>query len=332
MKTTCYHLITLLFLLSATACNDVNEVMLAGGGIIGTGSPEGSRVPGKSVPLLEETATTQVLNVGPITQLDPLTVNGIAYDTKDAFITMDDQQVYVEDLKLGMVVQIEGEQTDTSGTAQFIKFSDNVKGPVQKLEGTYLTILNQRVKVDSSSVLEGLETLAELTEGQWVAVSGLVGVNEGIVATRLALVEPSLAKIRGHLTHFDPATQTFAIGGLLVDYQALQTLEGELGEGRFAEVRGNFSNGQLIADYLTIEETPLGGRPTEDTLLEWQGIISYLGMPGTFKVSHLPVTTTLSTVFVEGTSLDLRVGMRVAVKGYLDAEGKLVGEEVRLLQ
>lgn len=339
MKTITYRFIMLLILLLTAACNDEETLMIAGGGIGGTGSPEGTApvAPGGGAPLIGDIAmktSISPLNVGPITQVNPLIVNGTTYDTQNALIFINDEQMSLDNLKVGMIVKVEGDKDDSlkTGVAQTVTFSEMVRGPIQAIEQDALIVLGQRVQVDSWTALDGFQSLNELKMGQWVGVSGLTQTAQEMKATYLVLIpEAPLAQVKGWITQLDPVTQTFMLGNLVVDYRALQLLTGDINEGQFATIKGQWLDQQLVADYLTIEPGPLG-LLGEGTLLEFHGIVNEVNPPETFSLSDLAVLTTTETLFVDGTSEDIGIGERVTVRGHIDSEGRLVGEEVRFFR
>ena len=337
MRTRMYRSITLFLLLLVSACNDEETLMIAGGGIGGTGTPEQSTPAGGTVPNVGTISmkTSMIpLNVGPLTQVHPLIVNGVTYDTQNALILINDEQAFLEDLKIGMMVKVEGEKDDAlkTGTAQLVAFNETLRGPIQTIEQDSLTVLNQTVKVDTWTVLEEMRGLYELKVGQWVGISGFSSLGQTIQATRLVPVpEAPLSRIRGQISQIDSVLQTFMLGKLKVDYRNLQLLTGDITENQFAEVQGQWLDNQFVADYLTIESGPLGFLG-EGRSLELYGTVKDVKGPDTFSLSDFSVLTTPETLFVDGTLEDIQEGERLTVRGHLDSEDRLVGEEVKFLR
>jgi hypothetical protein len=295
----------LLFLI---ACGgDESSSNLAGGGIGGTG-----------------------MSSGPISAFGSIFVNGIEFETDDTIIVINGQEATESDLKIGMVVQVEGtiDPNRNTGNASRIDFNENVKGPVQEIDDDTLIVLGQTVTVDQLTVLDGIIELTDLNVGDVVNVSGLVDADGTIHAT-LIVRESSVVEFEvvGRVANLDLATQTFTIGDLTIDYsQTLRLDVGVLNNGLSVEVKGTFVGEVLMASSV-VKEDDLSSADV-GTIIEIAGFITRFNNSFDFDVAHLSVTTTPQTVFLFGNADDLALDVKVEVEGKLDANGVLILEEV----
>jgi len=307
----------LLVLLFITACNggDEDSSNIAGGGIGGTG-----------------------ISIGPISAFGSIFVNGIKFETDNTVITVNGQPKHESDLKVGMVVQIEGiiDSDSNTGNAARIDFNENVKGPIQSFDynNNTLIVLGQTVIVEQLTVLDGIINLTDLNVGDIVNVSGLVDA-EGIIRATWIARESDIGEfeIVGRVTNLTPATQTFAIGAITIDYSQVLRLDipsGSLANGLLVEVKGIFK-GTPIGEVLmatSVETQEELFNADVGTLFEIEGFIAQFKNSFDFKIAQLPVTTTSQTVFQFGSAEDLAFGVKVEVTGKLDANNVLVLEEI----
>ncbi len=321
-------------LLFITACNDTN-LSLTGGGIGGTGNPFPE---GMTDPILTtKVGVGESINIGPITGfnqvfVNSILVNGIEYDLSQAAeIIMNGQSATAADLKLGMIVQIQGTITDEgnkTGTANRIEANENVVGPLQFVDETNssLTVLGQTVIINPFTILDGFADMSELRNNNILAVSGLTDEMDHVLATRIALVSPSNSfQVRGRAS-LDAVEQTATMGHLTVDCSQTPFAETTAAEMHLIDVKGKLSGNRLIADQCQLVES-----------VEWnnfaairlEGVITRFNTTADFDVDQLPVTVSPTTQFQLGTVTDLTLGSRLKVTGSRDENGVLVAEEIQ---
>ena len=74
------------------------------------------------------TGGTGIVSSGQITGKGSITVNGIKYETQGAQIFQDGTLVSDDSqLKVGMIVEIEGTVNGSTGTAAIVRFDDSIK-------------------------------------------------------------------------------------------------------------------------------------------------------------------------------------------------------------
>ena len=259
-------------------------------------------------------------------------VNGIEYDlSQTAKIIVNGQAATAADLKLGMIVQVQGTITDEenkTGVANRIEANENVVGPLQSIDevNSRLTVLGQTVIINPFTIFDGFADISELRNNNTLAVSGLTDEIDHILATRIALVSPSNSfQVRGRAS-LNAIEQTATMGHLTVDCSQTPFTETTADEMHLLDVKGKLSGNRLIAEQCQLVES-----------VEWNNfatirlecIITRFNTAADFDVDHLPVTVNPATQFQLGTVTDLTLGSRLKVKGSRDENGVLVAEEIQ---
>lgn len=314
MKTEYFLKLCVVATVLLAACDDTRySLHISGGGISGTG-----------------------ISIGPIADFDLVLVNGIAFETSSALITVNGQPATQDALKIGMIVQVEGtQQTDgKTGMAEHIRFNENVKGPVQSIDNNSLQVLGQTVYVEQQTILDGISDLSALNTGDVISVSGLVDANAAIHATWIGREQAlNTFEVVGRVAQLDQSTQTFSIGALTINYGLALEIDipnGRLYSGLLVEVQGGFTGPLteeiLMASHITTEDELLAAEA--GTAVEVEGFITRFNTPTDFEVAWLTATTTDQTVFQWGRADDLAQGVKVEIEGTLNQQGVLVLEEV----
>ena len=274
------------------------------------------------------TATAQnSFSTGAISGFGSVIVNGVHWsDDASVEITLDDDKGIKDDLRVGMVVEIEGDDNGNgSGKARKIRFENIVRGPVESVDtvGNTLVVLGQTVKASGATVFDNVADLTGIAKGDIVAVSGWFDnfdptQTNNIVARR---IEKKLApftgelKVKGFVKSIDATARTFKINNLLVDFSSAQfpnSAAASLMNGLFVDVRTHALptplGGKLVAEIVKVKEAKPA--PAEGALVEVEGIITDLDpVAKTFKVGGIPVDA--KAIDISG----LANGMKVEVKG-----------------
>ena len=275
---------------------------------------------------------------GTINGFGSVIVNGVRYSTSGATITVDGQAATESDLRVGQVVRIEGtvDAGGTTGTARSITFDDEVEGPVQGIDPVTarLVVLGQTVQVgagtsfDDSIVPRSLEGLAV---GDRVEVSGLVGADGVIAATRIELKTiAGPLEVKGTVESVDTVARRFRINQLQVDY-ATATLggftSGQPANGDLVEAKGAIdASGVLVATRVERRSASLSG--TIEDRADLEGLVTRYVSATDFDVAGQRVTTTTGTRYEGGTAASLALNVAVEVEGGFDAAGRVVATEV----
>lgn len=315
-------LFTSVALLIMVSCGGGSDV--AGGGIGGTG-----------------------VSQGPITGFGSVFVNGIEFHTTGTEIEIEDNSRQPEsELRTGMVVKIEWEK-DSSGTnytARRIVYSDDVQGSVSGLTGNTFTVLGRKVAVTSLTVFDGGLTglpgslgSTPLANGQVVEVSGLIGVNGNIQATRIELKDSSSAlgfELKGVVSGFNAVAKTFIIAGVIVDYSGV-TPTADLGDGVCVEVKGDLSNvvtgSPLSPTEIKLDDScTAGGAEGQEVKVE--GLIAGFTVGASqFTVNGQTVRVTPQTLYGSDNASMLVDNAKVEVEGTLSG-GFLIVKKISFRQ
>mgnify|MGYP001607228697 CR=1 FL=1 len=324
-------------LFAVTSCGpmsltgDNNE--LAGGGIGGTG-----------------------ISVGKITAAvnSSVSVNGVAFDTTNASVTVDGMVGNRSNLKVGMIVKVDGifNQDGTTGVAVNIEFKDILEGPVGSVVSNTLVVLGQTVSVSSSTIFDdfpdingdGLFDVNDIMEGNIVEVSGFVDASGVIHATYISRKAASIVsdgfeiELKGTIAKLDSFAMTFTIGSLTIEYNSntefKDTSAEVLKNGLYVEVKssaGTIGN-VLIASKIELEDE--GHNLDEGDEFEVEGFVtdtSALLAENKFKLEGQTVLITSNTKFENGINIDnIIVNVKLEVEGTVDAYGVLVADKIEI--
>jgi len=289
---------------------------------------------------------------GVITGFGSVFINGVEYETDGARFIVDGVEGDESLLKLGMVVSLNGRVNSdgATGTAWEIEFDNEVEGVVLAnnfAKDKTLNIMGLTVRIDDETVFESniteISDMANIVTGNIIEVSGYSGGDGNILATRLEVKklthevgdEVELKGKVGHLT-----ATTFMIGDLTINY-ALALFDDDLSsgltEGLFVEVKsrdGLNEAQQLIAYEIDVKgrnsklERPKNSEKNDD--IEIQGMVTSMANLPEFTVNGVPVILNDQTYFEYGDVSLLVNGMKLKVEGYLDENGKLVAEKIKL--
>lgn len=190
-------------------------------------------------------------------------VNGVQYNTSSSEISVNGDAGQTE-LELGMVAEVTGTVSDDgqSGTAEQIKVSHSIVGPVATVDPATgsMTVLGQKVTVDSNTVFEGAAGLASIAPDNMVEVSGLPDANGVILATRIekkrTAFVPNSTEVTVTGTVGDTYGSNFTIGGLTVSGK--KSVDG-VSEKTVVEVSGTvaYASGTLNATEVAVKDSTL---------------------------------------------------------------------------
>ena len=291
---------------------------------------------------------------GVITGFGSIFVNGVEYETNGANIVIDGKPGTEDDLRVGMVVTLEGSASGNSGTAVSISFSDEMEGPIESVsvaaDGTgTLTVMGQNVEITADTVFDsnvaGVTAVEQLAQGHIVEISGYGDGAGNVIATRIELKAPDALtylnngnddlELKGLISNLDTTNKTFQIGNMTVNYSGA-TLEGELSnglqEGVYVEVKFRVdANGNLVVAKIELEnEGKKGPKGEEGEDHEIKGAVVGSPSGSMFNIGGQEIIVTASTEF-EGVSMgQIDHGTYIEVEGYFDAEGRLVAREIKM--
>jgi hypothetical protein len=280
-------------------------------------------------------AVTQTSAVtGTITGFGSVHVNGIHFNTNSAAISRNGAPALQSDLRVGQVVKVRGSVNDSTreGVASSVSQDDNVEGPISSIDvpNKKFVVLGQTVIVDTDTSFDDRispASIAGLKVNDQVEVSGMVGANGDITATRIELRKPGVTQLEvtGKVSNLDSANRKFKINALTVNYSTAQLegfATGAPANDDLVEARGNALNaaGELVAT--KVEKKTAEARDADrGDRRELEGMITRFASKTDFDVAGRKVTTNASTRYENGTENDLALNVRLEVEGSLDAAG-----------
>jgi len=287
-------------------------------------------------------STTDVVTIGPITGFGSVVAHGVRYDTSSTTVLVNGQPGSLSDLRIGMMVSIRGTVDDDTGAASAseIRFAADIVGPVTSVNrdnGTFV-MLGRTIVVDELTVADG-DSLDALAAGHVVQVSGQYRSQERIQATHVRRIANEYQagmqmQIHGEISDLDVGNLRFRIGGQFCDYSgaALELGGANLENGLFVEATSAVpvAGGDMILDRIQAHDRDRDRDQLCDSECEFEveGYITTFVSATEFEVDGQPVTTTGSTVYVNGTVDTLALDVRVAVDGTVDADGLLIADRI----
>ncbi len=284
-------------------------------------------------------AATEATVIGPITGFGSVVVNGIKFDDSQAAVTMDDAVQTRDRLRLGMVVQVQGQvRSDGTGVANRIQFNDCVEGPITAMNQVQntLTVLGQTVQVDDGTVFDGV-TLRDMNAfaiGDLVEVSCLQDRTQTQAQLRATRIErkgtfvdgATEVEVKGTVANLNLAQGTCTIDGLTVNFAGIPPADRPAGlaNGMTVEASGrHFANGILQADRLRDRDRDRIHVP-DGNLMEIEGYVSEFVSLASFRVDGSTVNAA-NAVIRNGTAADVRNGVKVEAEGTM-SNGVLVAQ------
>ena len=257
---------------------------------------------------------------GGITGFGSVIVNGVEYETGNTRFRLDDQSVTQDQLRVGMVIRLDGSIRDRQAVQ--ITVDESIKGQVEQvLDANRMVVMGQTVQIDGQTQFEdGVVPVA----GDNVHVHGLIvadgTIAAGYIERKAALGTPPFA-VKGFVKNHDVAAQTFVIGTLTVQYAGAVVNDMPSGSwnGQVVEVKGSACSGNPVCGSLTATQVePNGPRLEAIEAAEFEGFITSTDATG-FTLGAQRVVVTPATVFENGVAADLIVGAK------LEAEGSISG-------
>jgi hypothetical protein len=281
------------------------------------------------------TAAAASFSQGAISGFGSVIVNGVRWDDSAASVTDDDGvRRSSADLKLGMVIEVDGSSVDRStgsGRALAIRYGSEMLGPIAAIDSvaSTLTVLGQTVLVTTSTVFDTTISggLAGLAAGNVIEIHGLYdAANSRTVATRIELKPAATEyRLRGSVSALDTVNKTLRIGSELISYATVPEVPATLANGVAVKVR---LQTVPVAGAWVVTKLRLVKRVFEDRAeAEVEGVITAWTSATDFEVNGLKVDAS-NAAFPEGQAAVV-LGARVEVEGAV-VNGVLVATKVHL--
>ncbi len=287
-------------------------------------------------------APVAIVVQGPITGFGSIIINGVHYDIDRAQISVNGVSASAADLALGQLVTVSGTR-DTStqrGQADSVRFNANLEGPVGAIDAAAgrLVVLGTPVTTNATTVIDlgsRPPTVASLAVGERVQVSGFVGADGAIAATRIAArPAASRLRVRGTVANLNRAGALFTINELTVDYRSAAVIEGfptgAPSDGDEVVVEGTRLNGgnMLVAEVLSLAESEI--EDDDGTEAEIEGLITRFVSPADFDVSGSAVTASSATVYEGGSAASLKLNVKIKVEGTVNGAGVIQASKIEV--
>jgi outer membrane lipopolysaccharide assembly protein LptE/RlpB len=269
-------------------------------------------------------ASTMVVARGPVSALGTLVVNGVRYDDRTAAIRINGRERLLEDLKLGMVVEVEAERNNATqaSVARSVSSSSFAEGRVDAIDlvARTISVMGITIAVPATTVFEGWTGLQDplFKIGQLVDVHGLANGPTGAVATRIerktaAAIGAEDLALTGVLSRLDTVQKTFVLSGTIVAYSnaRIENVGAGLADGMTVRVEG-IPSGPGVITASEINGTQRAAVTVEGYQVEETGYVSDFVAPFGFKVNGMRVDA--SGAVVTGT---LANNVRVEVRGVM---------------
>ncbi len=289
------------------------------------------------------------ISQGSISAFGSIFVNGVEWDLDGATIRIDDAPVSESDLRLGMVVRVEGDFGDDglTGSALSVDFDAEIRGPIATdpvptpgvpTQKTF-EVLGRTIRVDqNTTVFDDGASFEGLVRDQVVEVSGFVDDTGTIRATRVELEGefPSAdeVELRGsveNLTTNPDGSGLFDLGPITVRFDSETDFSDvtpqTLANGDFVEVEGTLraSGDELDADEIELDDDGFGDDDFEQAELE--GIVTDFVSLADFRVAG--VRTDASSAILDPPGAMIANGSLVEVDGRFE-NGVLIASEVEI--
>lgn len=283
---------------------------------------------------------------GSISSFGSIFVNGVEWDLSSAMIEIDGSVEEEADLRVGMVVRVEGDfdAGNATGAATRVRFEDVLEGPIAEApEETVpgqvktLTILGQTVTVDAlETIFADGATYAGLAEDDVLEVSGFVTTTGGIAATRVSLRgtfptddDVDLIGAVADLVVDPDGSGMFDLGTITVRFDDMTSFADVTREtlmnGDRVKVEGTLrlSEAEIDATDVELESDGLGVDDLER--VEIEGVAESCPQSPDFCVGGVPVDVSMATF--DPVTFEPMPGDRVEVEGPL-VSGTLEATEV----
>src|ERR1700704_6606325 len=210
------------------------------------------------------TSSNPATSFGTITAFGSVFVNGVEFKTSGATIVLDGNPAAESNLRVGMVVTVNGSRSGSSGNATRIEVDDAVKGFVEgKPDANHWMVMGQTVLVDDQT---RFENNVQPGVGDFAEVHGLVvadGTISGGFIEKKNTPFPAF-EVKGFVKNHNDASKTFDIGTLTVNYgnatlNDMPNPAGNAWNGLLVEAKGNTCAAAPVCGTLTASKVEPNG-------------------------------------------------------------------------
>lgn len=259
---------------------------------------------------------------GTVSGFGSVIVNGTRFSSVGATLRDDDgNSVNLDQLHIGMTVDVSGTSDDAAetGSADVLEVEHGIRGQVTAKDaglGT-ITVLNQTIKIDTTTAFQGVPNLAALSVGQTVEVYGSAQADGTLLATLIEVKVLTALSVIGPVSNV--TATTFDIGTLTVNFSSA-TVNGTLVNGGRVKVKaaaGALSGNTLTATSVKVlgAGSAWGTFSTAGARIKLKGVADTAPVNGLLTVSGTPVNVSNATIEGSGS---ITAGHFIEVKGTWD--------------
>jgi hypothetical protein len=282
---------------------------------------------GVSTAALPGTGGTGIYAQGAISGFGSVIINAVRFDDTKAAIQLDGHSASSADLRLGMVASVQGHLAAdvTLGTASNIDVWSIAQGVVTQLRlgssGEFV-VSGMTVRVDSTTVLEGIANAAAIVPGMRVVAWGLQAGADGAswTATRVAVSSDTAIVSTGVVSL---AEKQFLLNGFILQGSAVASLVA----GELIRAQGNVSNSGGVLDVASIYVLNAVSASPSGVGIEIEGMVTAVLPNGRFMLGNNEVDATGAS-YIPATA-QVTLGARLEVEGAWQA-GLLVATKVEV--
>ena len=283
-------------------------------------------------------APKEVVITGPIESVEDFTVQGISFETDQADIFVNGENIQsTESLLLGQVVTVTGvvnNEQQNKGVADLINYIATAQGRIEDIDvgSRQIVVMNQTFELnDQTLIFDAVgspinfdELDSKLAVGDIVEISALTEVvnNQNVLtATRIDTLENlEVFTVVGIVDFVDEANNLLNIGDLIVDYSSAVNDEaivlGDLVriEGKFLSDDSNILTAEKIS---TVDDN---GNLTEINVFIGGSVTEFFS-PNSFKIRDFDISTNSETIYFNGTADDVSESSNLGILAILGQDG-----------
>jgi hypothetical protein len=294
----------------------------------GSGGSQTAGIDGSGAPVASNTS-------GTIDGFGSVIVNGVKYESNTAEILVNGQRASENDLRVGYQVSVTGNNNNGRSIAQKIEFIPSVVGEITALltAEKQILVLGKTIQVTNNTVFDASikpASLAGLSVGQTILVSGAIAPDGSISATRIERSNSTNLQISGQVANL--TSSSFSVNGTTVVYTNAQLInlnrERLINGARVAAI-GIMQDNQLQASTVIGLNKNLA---RDFASADIEGFITRFVSATDFDVDGVSATTTNQTRYEKGSPADLRLGVKIEVEGSINSSGVLVASDMEFEQ
>lgn len=281
---------------------------------------------------------------GTVTGFGSIFINDIReFEFNDATeIRIDGESTTEDSIKLGMVVEVnvddDANDDFTSGTLLTVDAYHLVKGPVTSVNP--LRVMSQDISVISATVLDGIpgNDVGNLALGDVVEIAGHQDATGLIRASRIEYKAGGAPvwQLRGQVTAGTGDLIQIGSQPVNVSGATVENCGGEPGVGDFVDIKAtpvsDLADGESVLATKVECITPGLSAADAGSILKasFEGFIDSVITAGSrFTLNGQIVQVGATTVYENGSNVDLVSGAKVEAEGTLDAAGVLTAVKIR---